>query len=49
MTRVNIELPEELHKKVKVLCAMEDKTIKELVEEVLDREVNGGSASVRKK
>ena len=41
MTRINIELPEELHKKIKVLCAVEDKTIKDLVEEVLGKEVNG--------
>ena len=43
MTRVNIELPDELHKKLKVICAMEDKTIKELVEEAIEKEVNSGS------
>jgi hypothetical protein len=49
MTRVNIELPEELHKKIKVLCAMEGNTIRELVEEALDREVNGAKGLVKKK
>jgi len=39
MTRVNIELPEDLHKRIKVICAIEDKTIKELVEEVLEKEL----------
>ena len=43
MTRINIELPEELHKKLKVICAMEGRTIKAIVEEVLDKEVNSGA------
>ena len=37
MTRVNIELPEELHKKIKVICAMQDITIKELVAEAMEK------------
>ena len=42
MTRINIELPEELHRKIKVICAMEGKTIKEMVEEVLEKELEKG-------
>lgn len=40
MTRINIELPEELHKKIKVVCAVKDTTIKEYIREVLDKKVN---------
>jgi len=31
MTRINIELPEELHKKAKVACAMQDKTLRDFL------------------
>jgi len=41
MTRINIELPEELHRKIKVACAVKDITIKEYIQEVLDKRVNG--------
>jgi len=41
LTRINIELPEELHKKLKVKCAVEDITIKDYIKEVLDKKVNG--------
>ena len=40
MTRINIELPEELHKKIKVACAVKDATIKDYIKEVLDNKVN---------
>lgn len=39
MTRINIELPEELHKKIKVECAIKDITIKEYIQEVLDKKI----------
>jgi len=41
MTRINIELPEELHKKIKIDCAVKDTTIKDYIKEVLDKKVNG--------
>ena len=31
MTRVNIEIPEELHKKAKVICAINGKTLREYI------------------
>jgi len=37
VTRVNIELPEELHRKIKVICAMQDITIKKLVAEAMEK------------
>ncbi|MBW3022495.1 hypothetical protein KY308_00120 [Candidatus Woesearchaeota archaeon] len=43
MTRVNIILPEELHKKIKVMCAVEGSTIKEYIKEVLDKKINSKS------
>ena len=42
MTRVNIELPEDLHRKVKIICALQGKTLKEYLilslEEKLSKE-----------
>ncbi len=43
MTRINIKLPEEIHKKIKIACAMEGKTIKQLIEEVLEKELKNSS------
>jgi predicted HicB family RNase H-like nuclease len=37
MTRINIEIPDELHKKIKVACAMKQTTIKDYIKEVLDK------------
>ncbi len=37
MTRVNIEIPDELHKKIKVSCAMKQTTIKEYIKDVLEK------------
>ncbi len=31
MVNINIEIPDELHKKIKVYCAMNDITIKDFV------------------
>ena len=45
MTRVNIEIDIELHKKAKVACALNSKTliqfINEAIEEKLKRDKNG--------
>lgn len=35
MGRINIELEVELHKKLKVICALQDKTIQEYINEIL--------------
>lgn len=37
MTRVNIEIPYELHKKIKVICAMKQTTLKEFINNVLEK------------
>jgi len=39
MTRLNIQLPDELHKKIKVACAVREKTIKTLLEEAISKEL----------
>ena len=39
MTRVNIPLPDELHRKVKVVCARNNITIKTMVEGVIKKEI----------
>ena len=31
MTNVNIEIPDELHKKVKIQCAVDEMTLKEFI------------------
>jgi len=31
MTNINIEIPDDLHKKVKIQCAIEEITLKEFV------------------
>lgn len=45
MGRVNIELEEELHKRLKVACILKKKTIQEMINEALSerlkREKNG--------
>ncbi len=35
MGRVNIEIPEEIHKKMKIACAMKDKTVIEFINEAI--------------
>ena len=40
MTRVNIELPDELHKKIKIVCAVKETTLKEFIRDRLDKKVN---------
>jgi predicted HicB family RNase H-like nuclease len=39
MSRVNIEIPDELHKKVKVACAVNSKTLIEFVNEAIEEKV----------
>ena len=36
MTNVNIEISDELHKKVKIQCAVEEKTLKDFIAEALE-------------
>ena len=40
MGRINIELPEELHKKLKVVCAMKGMTIKDYIISTLESEIS---------
>lgn len=35
MGRVNIEIDPEIHKKLKVVCALEEKTIQAMINELL--------------
>lgn len=37
MTNVNIEIPDELHKKLKIQCAVEEKTLRDLIVESLEQ------------
>ncbi|MEM3374202.1 MAG: hypothetical protein QXE31_03185 [Candidatus Woesearchaeota archaeon] len=39
MTNINIEIPDELHKKLKIQCAIEEKTLKEYIVNVLEEKV----------
>ena len=36
MTRINIEIPEELHKKAKIACAMQEKTLRDYIVKALE-------------
>ncbi len=36
MVNVNIEVPDELHKRLKLTAVLEEKTIRDLVTEILD-------------
>lgn len=38
MVNINIEIPEELHKRLKLAAVMEEKTIKDLVIDLLGRD-----------
>jgi len=37
MPNINIELPDELHKKLKVICAISSTTIKDFINNVLEK------------
>jgi predicted HicB family RNase H-like nuclease len=39
MTNINIEIPDELHKKVKIQCAVEEKTLKDFIAEALEEKI----------
>ncbi|MFH1607090.1 MAG: hypothetical protein ABIC91_07105 [Nanoarchaeota archaeon] len=39
MTNINIEIPHELHKKIKLASVIKDTTIKQLIIETLKKEV----------
>ena len=42
MTQVNISLPDELHRKLKILSVTKDKTLKAHVIEILEEAVKRG-------
>ncbi len=42
MTRINIELPEDLHKKIKIACAVNETTIKEYIRLALEKKIKEG-------
>lgn len=39
MTNINIEIPNELHKKIKLASVIKDTTIKQLIIETLKKEI----------
>ena len=39
MGRINIELDNEIHKKLKILCAVKEKTIQEYLNELLEEKL----------
>ncbi len=39
MVNINIEVPDEVHKKIKILSAMKEKPIKDLIIETLEQRV----------
>ena len=39
MTNVNIEIPDELHKKVKIKCAVDEMTLKEFIVKALEEKL----------
>ena len=39
MTNVNIEIPDELHKKAKIKCAIDEKTLKDFVIEAIEEKI----------
>lgn len=41
MVHVNIELPDDLHKRLKLAAVLEESTIKELVIKLLEQSVEG--------
>ena len=43
MTRVNIALPDDLHKSIKLEALKNDKTLKDFVIEVLEKKAGGGT------
>ncbi len=39
MTNVNIEIPDELHKKAKIQCAIEETTLKDFVIKAIEEKL----------
>jgi len=39
MTNINIEIPDELHKKVKIQCAVDEMTLKEFIVKALEEKL----------
>ncbi len=37
MTNINIEIPDELHKKIKIQCAIEETTLKDFIVKALEQ------------
>ncbi|MFC1648644.1 hypothetical protein ACFL1B_04255 [Nanoarchaeota archaeon] len=44
MTRINISIPDELHKKLKLEAVKTDRTLKNYIIEVLDKKQRGGAS-----
>ena len=40
MTNINIEIPDELHKKAKIVAAIEGVTLKELINKAIAEQLN---------
>jgi|ETNmetMinimDraft_2_1059921.scaffolds.fasta_scaffold33756_2 predicted HicB family RNase H-like nuclease len=40
MTNINIEIPNEIHKKAKIIAAMEDITLKEFINKAIADKLN---------
>ena len=40
MVNINIEIPDELHRKIKVYCAIHNLTIKQFIISSLDKNIN---------
>ena len=41
MTNINIEIPDELHKKIKIQCAIDELTLKDFVVVALEEKLKG--------
>jgi len=39
MTNINIEIPDDLHKKIKIQCAVEEMTLKEYIIKALESKI----------
>lgn len=49
MVNINIEIPDELHRKIKVYCAINNLTIKEFIISSLDKNINLKDIKPKKK
>ena len=39
MTNINIEIPDDIHKKAKIKCAIEEKTLKDFIIEAIEEQL----------